>query len=162
MKTKQQIDVESIKELVESFYGLDLKSKRRHRELVYAKRVFSKLCRDNGYLYREIAKALACEHANVIHHVKYFNTVDELDLRIYNKIGRIIIDTDLEKTEALDFKALVFDYEAKIDKLEARLSLKDVTEENSEIKSILLWDKAVIDDFVATRLRPYKLINKLD
>ena len=162
MKTKQQIDVESIKELVESFYGFDLNSKRRHRELVYAKRVFSKICRDNGYIYREIAKALDCEHANVINHINSFGTVDNIDLRIYNKINKVILNTDLADTDSLNFKALIYDYEAKIDKLEARLSLKDVTEENGEIKSILLWDKAVIDDFVATRLKPYKLINKLD
>lgn len=66
--------MESLKQIVNEIFSVDIDDKRRKRTIVDARKVYSKILRDLGYKYKEIADTLELNHCTIIHYLK--NTDD--------------------------------------------------------------------------------------
>lgn len=63
--------IEKIRKEVEQATMQDLSVKRRHRELVYARAIYFKLCKEKTTLtLQQIADTLGVNHATVLHAIK--------------------------------------------------------------------------------------------
>lgn len=63
--------IEKIRKEVEQATMQDLSVKRRHRELVYARAIYFKLCKEKTTLtLQQIANTLGVNHATVLHAIK--------------------------------------------------------------------------------------------
>ena len=82
---------EKIKNLVESELGIDITSKSRKRELVYARAIYFKICKDRTSLsLQEIGETLNLHHATVLHSIRNifpaFEMYNPEYMDIYNRI----------------------------------------------------------------------------
>lgn len=66
--------MESLKQIVNEIFSVDIDDKRRKRTIVDARKVYSKILRDLGYGYENIGKTLGLNHCTIIHYLK--NTDD--------------------------------------------------------------------------------------
>ena len=169
------MNIQQVKELLSRTYGFDIAEKTRVREFVYARRVFAKITREFGYTFQEIGDTIGCDHATIIHHVKMFNTVMDVDLKVYDKIKEILnsskrlrpernIEGDINPSVYLD----------RIDELENILLEKNMEsfdeeeepmddEELENITTLLSiassWDSETLKTFIETRLLPFDRMN---
>lgn len=163
-----------VKELLNRTYGFDIATKGRKREYVYARRVFSKLARDFGYTFQEVGDVIDCNHATIVHHIKMFSTVTDLDLRVYDKITDILNSSKRLRPERnLDDTISNSVYIERIEELEAMVvDLKmeesidddDMSDEELENITTLLsiassWDSETLKTFIETRLLPFDRMN---
>ena len=78
----EQQELNQLQEIVDNVFSVSIKSKSRHRNLVNARMVFSKIARGRSYGYCEIGRFLGKNHATIIHYTKNFDiycmTDDEL------------------------------------------------------------------------------------
>ena len=82
---------EKIKNLVESELGIDITSKSRKRELVYARAIYFKICKDRTNLsLKDIGKTMQLDHATVLHAITNifpaFEMYNPEYMEIYNRI----------------------------------------------------------------------------
>ena len=82
---------EKIKNLVESELGIDITSKSRKRELVYARAIYFKICKDRTNLsLKDIGKTMQLDHATVLHAITNifpaFEMYNPEYMDIYNRI----------------------------------------------------------------------------
>tara|TARA_R110000803_G_scaffold209609_1_gene279573 strand:- start:571 stop:1035 length:465 start_codon:yes stop_codon:yes gene_type:complete len=82
---------EKIKKLVESELGIDITSKSRKRELVYARAIYFKICKDRTNLsLKDIGKTMQLDHATVLHAITNifpaFEMYNPEYMDIYNRI----------------------------------------------------------------------------
>ena len=160
MKLKQ------IKKVCDKVYGFDISEKTRLSKYVYARKVFCKVARDNGYGLEEIGDAINRSHCNALHLIRTFNTVYDYDRDMFAKINKIIERTDdINKSNIEKYADDLDLYRIRIAELETELSIikKDDTNDISTLigNEIGRWSNYHIRNFVETRLKPYKLINKL-
>lgn len=160
MKLKQ------IKKLCDRLYGFDLSEKKRTDVRAYARKVYCKVARESGYGLAEIGKEINRDHSSVHACINTFNSVYEYDMDMYSKITKIINNSDrIQHESMLREESSVEAYRARIVELEIELESLRSTEVNEMSKligdEIGSWDKHYIRDFYETRLKPYKIINKL-
>lgn len=74
-------EIEILKEIVNIAFNVDLLVKNRKRDVVDARRIFSKILRERNYGYEQIANALEKDHATVIHYMKNIDSI-----LIYDKV----------------------------------------------------------------------------
>lgn len=65
-------DIQIVKTIVKSVYGVDIARRVRMRQYVEARRVYYKLLRDEGYTYPQIGhnSPMKVDHTTVIHHIQ--------------------------------------------------------------------------------------------
>ena len=87
--------IEKIRKEVEQATMQDLSVKRRHRELVYARAIYFKLCKEKSTLtLQQIADTLGVNHATVLHAIKnVFPTMIEHE-PLYKEIYETIRDQE--------------------------------------------------------------------
>jgi|TARA_R100000482_G_scaffold124922_1_gene79929 hypothetical protein len=85
------MDIKNIKKIVEEETGYDLLNKSRKQELVYARAMYYKLCREYSLnSLQTIARSVNKNHATVLHGIKLFdNWICKHDKR-YSKIYKNI------------------------------------------------------------------------
>lgn len=156
--------LEEIKQMFDEAYGFDIADRTRLDEYVQARKAYCKLTRELGFGLYNIGKSINRNHATAIHCVRTSQTIRDFDVRVYNRILKIVgscrgIEPLTEKEEAI----VIVEYRNKIQHLKSEL---DALKSNTGIevllaKEISSWGNHHIKDFIETRLKPYKLINKL-
>lgn len=76
--------MESLKQIVNEIFLIDIDSKRRKRTIVDGRKVYSKILRDLGYSYQHIGNTLDKDHCSIIHYVKNIDSLLEFD-SVFNK-----------------------------------------------------------------------------
>lgn len=84
-KEKMELEITQLKEIVSNVFAVDFSGSSRNRELVDARRVFSKVLRDRGYTFEYIAKSIGRNHATVIHYMKSIESIIAYDKGIRDK-----------------------------------------------------------------------------
>lgn len=156
--------IEEIKEIFDRAYGFDIASRIRLDEYVQARKSYCKLTRELGFGFQNIGDSINRDHATALYCVKTSHTMTDFDVKVYNKVFELVKScreiepfTDNEESE------LIIKYRSKIQDLQSEL---DALKSDSSIqvllaKEISSWDDQYIKDFIETRLKPYKIINKL-
>jgi hypothetical protein len=67
--------MDSLKKIINEIFFVDIDKRTRKRELVDARRAYSKILRDVGFSYQHIGDSIGKDHATVIHYIK---TIDPL------------------------------------------------------------------------------------
>ena len=91
-KIIKHLELKKIKELVEAGYGFSLNVKTRHRDGIYALKVFSQLARNRRHTYLSIADSVKKTHATILYHFNSFHTIEPYDLKIYNNCLEVMND----------------------------------------------------------------------
>lgn len=63
-------EIEELKRIVNDVFLVDLEVNNRKRGVVDARKIYSKILRDNGYSYELIAETINKDHATIIHYIK--------------------------------------------------------------------------------------------
>lgn len=61
-------DFIELEQIVERVFDVDIKSRKRKREIVYARMVFSKILRERGHTTVAVAKYLNKDHTTIVHY----------------------------------------------------------------------------------------------
>ena len=69
MQSRQE-EIDELKRIVNDVFLVDIEVKNRKRGVVDARKVYSKILRDNGYSYELIGETIEKDHATIIHYVK--------------------------------------------------------------------------------------------
>ncbi len=158
------MDIKQVKQLLDNTYGIDISRNVRDREYVYARRVFSKICKEFGYTYKEIGATIDSTHATIIHHIKNFDTIRDTDFTVYRKLVRILnsskrLNPDKNLSESLD----VSYYEEVINELQETISEQSIMPNDDDLIELIniasRWDSNVLKDFIETRLKPFDRMN---
>lgn len=62
--------MDSLKKIVNEIFFVDIDKNTRKREIVDARRVYSKILRDFGFSYQHIGDSINKDHATIIHYIK--------------------------------------------------------------------------------------------
>ena len=63
-------EIEELKKIVNDVFLVDIEVKDRKREIVDARKVYSKILKDSGYSYELIGETINKNHATIIHYIK--------------------------------------------------------------------------------------------
>ena len=163
-KIIKHLELKKIKELVEAGYGFSLNVKTRHRDGIYALKVFSQLARNRRHTYLSIADAVKKTHATILYHYNSFHTIEPYDLKIYNNCLEVINDPSFGFNTTYD-AVVIKEKDQEIKKLQKTvLELEHELREFKSNKKFLQmfdgWSEDQKNDFIEYRLKPYsKLIN---
>jgi hypothetical protein len=69
MQSRQE-EINELKRIINDIFLVDIHSKDRKRGVVDARKVYSKILRDNGYSYELIGETIDKDHATIIHYIK--------------------------------------------------------------------------------------------
>ncbi len=156
--------IEEIKEMFDKAYGFDLSIKSRVDNYVQARKTFCKLTRDLGFGLQTIGDAIDRDHATALHSVRTCQTITEYDSAIYERVFDIVESTRKFKPLSDNkYVSIIIDYEKRIHDLESEIErIKgDNSISTALAREISNWENYYIKDFIETRLKPYKIINKL-
>jgi len=135
---------ETIKEIVQSYFEINISRTTRKRQYVEARAIYFKLCREFTQLSLEqIGKSVNRDHASVLHGVKSINTWVQVDKRMNNSMRILrnqIINYQIEKDETVELnESIVLKYielkeqvksqQETIDKL--NIDLIEITEKHT-------------------------------
>jgi hypothetical protein len=71
--------MESLKQIVNEIFSIDIESKRRKRSAVDGRKVYAKILRDLGYAYEHIGSTIDKDHTTIIHYVNNIENLLEFD-----------------------------------------------------------------------------------
>ena len=80
-----QIGQEELKRIVNDTFLVDIEIESRKRDVVDARKVYSKILRDSGYSYESIGKTINKNHATIMHYVKTIEHLMYYDQILRNK-----------------------------------------------------------------------------
>lgn len=116
-----------LRDIVKDIFSVDvIKENNRIRSVVDAKKAYTKILRDEGYSYQEIAKILKKNHATLIHYMRSVDTIIKSD-PIFNKKyilckKRFIIGCDDENKKEVnrfvDYMQLYYEENKKMPSIE--------------------------------------------
>jgi len=93
-------ELESIRQMLILRAGIDVKVKGRDAELVFARKVFTKIARNKKYRFKEIGAFMGKDHATVIHYKNDIDAIMSYDNKwrdeYYRLIGRGIKRLDAD------------------------------------------------------------------
>jgi hypothetical protein len=69
----------ALKDVVKEIFLIDVDKDSRKRDIVDARRVYSKILRDEGYSFESIGLSLGRNHATVIHYAKSIDSILNYD-----------------------------------------------------------------------------------
>jgi hypothetical protein len=78
-------EINSLKEIINNMFSVDLSENTRERKLVDARKVYSKVLRDRGHTYELIAKSLNRDHATIIHYMSSIDSILLYDKNLRDK-----------------------------------------------------------------------------
>lgn len=76
---------DSLKEIVDSVFSVDIFSDNRRRNVIDARHVYSKILREKGYSYESIGSSIKKNHATIIHYVKNIDSILKYDKSLSEK-----------------------------------------------------------------------------
>jgi hypothetical protein len=165
-----KIEFIELKEIVDNIFGEDIGIKSRARNIVDARRVFSKILYDRGYTYSSISSFLNKNHGTVIH---YLIGVDILMNQERNLLQKYIMCKDaflkdrasLQEVKKKDASLMIFELQNDNEKLLLErkfiLNLKNKYERLEKI--INLIDEGVESGCeIKFEKKLYKLLNDLN
>ena len=115
--------MKKIRNVIEKFYKLDISTKTRKLEYVYARAIYFELCYNyTKHTYSQIADTLSMNHASVLHSIKTFPYMLKHDKQLNSEyyLIRQLLDFSLKKPR-INAKVLVKKYNSlllKFDVLE--------------------------------------------
>lgn len=62
--------MQELKNIINEVFFVDIDVKCRNREVVDARKIYSKILRDKGYSYERIGSSIGKDHATIIHYVR--------------------------------------------------------------------------------------------
>jgi len=129
--------INKIRKEVEQATMQDLSSRRRQRELVYARAIYFKLCKEKTTsTLKRIAGTLGVNHATVLHAINnVFPLIKRDEPYLYEIYSRIKNSDDLKYIKE-NYNALRKEHESLINKYEKLIQLKTV-DEHEEIVDIV-------------------------
>ncbi len=129
--------INKIRKEVEEATMQDLSSRRRQRELVYARAIYFKLCKEKTTsTLKRIADTLGLNHATVLHAINnVFPLIKKDEPYLYEIYSRIKNSDDLKYIKE-NYNALRKEHESLINKYEKLIQLKTV-DEHEEIVDIV-------------------------
>tara|TARA_Y100001973_G_C5198660_1_gene336065 strand:- start:1543 stop:1992 length:450 start_codon:yes stop_codon:yes gene_type:complete len=125
--------LEEIKDMVNAELRLDINSKTRKSQYVYARTVYYRLCKEfTGYSLYSIAGVLKKNHATVLHGLKMFNRFKlqpklySNELKAYQKIHKQLEDiaTPILKNETTSLTETIYNEKCDIEKKYKELKVK--------------------------------------
>jgi len=162
-KIIKHLELKKIKELVEAGYGFSLNVKTRHRDGIYALKVFSQLARNRRHTYLSIADSVKKTHATILYHFNSFHTIEPYDLKIYNNCLEVMNDPSFGFNTTYD--AVIIKEKNKTIKnlqktvVELEHRLKEYNSNKKILEMFGGWSEEQKNDFIEYRLKPYsKLI----
>lgn len=84
MQSRQE-EIDELKRIVNDIFLVDLEVKNRKRNVVDARKVYSKILRDNGYSYDLIGETLGKDHATIIHYIRNIEYILSYDKILRDK-----------------------------------------------------------------------------
>jgi hypothetical protein len=84
MQSRQE-EIDELKRIVNDIFLVDLEVKNRKRNVVDARKVYSKILRDNGYSYDLIGETLGKDHATIIHYIRNIEYILSYDKILKDK-----------------------------------------------------------------------------
>jgi hypothetical protein len=84
MQSRQE-EIDELKRIVNDIFLVDLEVKNRKRNVVDARKVYSKILRDNGYSYDLIGETLGKDHATIIHYIRNIEYILSYDKMLKDK-----------------------------------------------------------------------------
>lgn len=129
--------INKIRKEVEQATMQDLSSRRRQRELVYARAIYFKLCKEKtSSTLKRIAGTLGVNHATVLHAINnVFPLIKKDEPYLYEVYSRIKNSDDLKYIKE-NYNALRKEHESLINKYERLIQLKTV-DDHEEIVDIV-------------------------
>jgi len=142
---------ETIKEIVERYFEINISRNTRKRQYVEARAIYFKLCREFTQLsLGQIGESVNRDHASVLHGVRSINNWVQVDKRMNNSMHILknkIINYQVEKDETVELnESIVLKY----------LELKDQVKNQQEIIDKLSSDLKEITDKHTKREKFYK------
>ena len=162
-KIIKHLELKKIKELVEAGYGFSLNVKTRHRDGIYALKVFCQLARNRRHTYLSIADAVKKTHATILYHFNSFHTIEPYDLKIYNNCLEVINDPSFGFNTTYD-TVIIKEKDQEIKKLQKTIEelqheLRQFESNKKFLQMFDGWSEDQKNDFIEYRLKPYsKLI----
>ena len=135
---------DTIKQIVESYFEINISRNTRKRQYVEARAIYFKLCREFTQLsLGQIGESVNRDHASVLHGVRSINTWVQVDKRMNNSMRILrnkIINYQIEKDETVELnESIVLKYielkeqvksqQETIDKL--NIDLIEITEKHT-------------------------------
>jgi len=124
---KFESDFSSFRNLILTHLGVDVFSKKRKREIVEARFIYSKLLYEAGYTFKSIGRALGKDHSTVIYYRQQFEDlyITQKEFRMkHNLIKESLKDSDeiefVKKVTRAEYKQQVVFLEKKVDALVLR------------------------------------------
>jgi hypothetical protein len=166
----EKIEFIELKIIVDNVFGEDITIKRRTRNLIDARRIFSKLLYDRGYTFSSIGIFLKKDHSTIVH---YLRDIDSLLKQEQNLLKKYIIcrDSFLNDREILqvikqkDIVSTIFQLQNENEKLLLErnfvLNLKNKYQRLDKIISIIDNNIAKGDE-VKFENKLYRLLNILN
>jgi hypothetical protein len=71
--------MDSLKNIINLVFFVDIEDRTRKRQIVDARRAYSKILRDSGFSYEFIGKSINKDHATIIHYVKSVDSLLKYD-----------------------------------------------------------------------------------
>ena len=128
--------MEKVKKVIEEYFNVDLTEQTRQMNVVEARSMFYKICRENlGLKYRQIAEVVNKNHASVIHGIKTLNDLIDTDKRVKNDFDIILNKFEFYKIKRKTMTNM------QLMKLCNKLTkrVKKLETENKDFKLTLEW-----------------------
>jgi len=135
MQSRQE-EIDELKRIVNDIFLVDLEVINRKRDVVDARKVYSKILRDNGYSYDLIGKTLGKDHATIIHYIKnieYILSYDKIIIDKYVACKNVFITTRKSIKEQIEKDVDIY---------------VTVVRLTSELQDAVSSKKKVLNDFV--------------
>lgn len=71
--------MDSLKNIINLVFFVDIEDRTRKRQIVDARKAYSKILRDSGFSYEFIGKSINKDHATIIHYVKSVDSLLKYD-----------------------------------------------------------------------------------
>lgn len=84
-QTNTEYRMSVLKNIVENTFGVDIMKKRRGRDYVNARLIYSKILRDAGHTFESIGESLNKDHSTIIHYIDISNAVFMQDDQLSEK-----------------------------------------------------------------------------
>lgn len=143
--------IDKLKQTFDEIYGFDLANRSRKREMVDARRIYSKIAYSLGYNLRQIGESIDRKHCNIIHLLDTADLVTDFHKKVHDK---------LVKEYGFLTQLYFIDSIQKIELAAAQTKNKETLNVIQEInKTLTKWDTDSLNNFLETRVKVYdKLI----
>lgn len=77
--------MKSLKNIIQEVFLVDIDLDSRERQVVDARRAYSKIMKEFGFTYHHIANTIDKNHATIIHYIKTLDFIMDYDPKLKNK-----------------------------------------------------------------------------